>query len=172
MTISSKMADAINKQINAEMYSAYMYLSMAAWFEKENLPGFAGWMKVQTQEEMAHAMKFYEYLLERQGVVKLAAIDGPPTDWKNPLNIFQDALKHEQKVTALINGLTDLAIAEKDHASQIFLQWFVTEQVEEEASADAIVQKLKLMAGAPGGIFMLDKELAGRTFNPPAAAGD
>ena len=169
MAIGNKMSDAMNKQINAEMYSAYMYLSMAAWFEKENLGGFANWMKVQAQEEMTHAMKFYNFIVERQGAVKLMAIDCPPSDWKDALAVFQDALKHEQKVTGLINGLTDIAIAEKDYASQIFLQWFVTEQVEEEAGADAIVQKLKLMAGAPGAIFMLDRELGGRVFTPPSA---
>ena len=170
--ISSKIADAFNKQVNAELYSAYLYCSMAAYFLKENLPGFANWMNVQAQEEMTHAMKFYNYLLERQSAVKLTAIDGPPTDWNGPLAVFQDALKHEQKVTSLINGLMEVAIAEKDHASQIFLQWFISEQVEEEASADAIVQRLKLMGGAPGGIFMLDKELGGRTFTSPAAGAD
>ncbi|HSV26718.1 MAG TPA: ferritin [Sedimentisphaerales bacterium] len=169
MAISNKISDAMNKQINAEMYSAYMYLSMAAWFEKENFAGFANWMKVQAQEEMTHAMKFYDFIIERQGAVKLMAIDCPPSDWKDPLAIFQDALKHEQKVTGLINGLTDIAIAEKDYASQIFLQWFVTEQVEEEASADAVVQQLKLMAGAPGAILMLDRELGRRVFTPPPA---
>lgn len=169
MAISNKMSDAMNKQINAEMYSAYMYLSMAAWFEKENLTGFANWMKVQAQEEMAHAMKFYNFIIERQGAVKLMAIDCPPSDWNGPLAVFQDVLKHEQKVTGLINGLTDIAVAEKDYASQIFLQWFVSEQVEEEAAAEAMVQKLKLMAGAPGAIFMLDRELGGRVFTPPSA---
>jgi ferritin len=168
MTISNKLSDLINKQINHEMYSAYLYMSMAAYFLKQNLPGFANWMRVQAQEEMVHAMKFYNYVIERQGAVKLMAIDGPPTDWNGPLAVFQDGFKHEQKVTGLINGLMDAAISEKDHASQIFMQWFVNEQVEEEASSDAVIQKLKLMAGAPGGIFMLDKELAARVFTPPA----
>jgi ferritin len=171
MSIGTKFADAINKQINAELYSAYLYLSMAAYFQKQNLPGFANWMRVQAQEEMVHVMKFYNYLIERQGAVKLMAIDGPPTDWNGPLAVFQDSYKHEQKVTGLINGLMDVAMAEKDHAGTIFMQWFVNEQVEEEASADAVVQQLKLMANAPGGLYMLDKELAARVFTPPAATG-
>jgi ferritin len=169
MVISNKLADAVNKQINAELFSSYLYLSMAAYFAKENLPGFANWMRVQAQEEMVHVLKFYDYLLSRQAAVKLMSVDGPPSDWNGPLDVFQDAFKHEQKVTGLINGLMDLAVAERDHAMQMCLQWFINEQVEEEASADAIVQKLKLMAGAPGGIFMLDKELAARVFTPPAA---
>jgi ferritin len=169
MMLTNKLSDAVNKQINAEVYSSYLYFSMAAWFLKENLPGFANWMRVQAQEEMVHVLKFYDYLISRQGAVKLMAIDGPPTDWNGPLAVFQDALKHEQKVTGLINALMDVAVEEKDHAMQIFMQWFVNEQVEEEATADGIIQKLKLMAGAPGGIFLLDKELATRVFTPPAA---
>jgi ferritin len=169
MMVSNKLSDAINKQINAELYSSYLYMSMAAYFLKENLPGFANWMRVQAQEEMVHVMKFHDYLISRQAAVKLMAVDGPPTEWNGPLAVFQDAYKHEQKVTGLINGLMDIAVAEKDHAMQIFMQWFINEQVEEEASADAVVNKLKLMAGAPGGIFMLDKELATRVFTPPAA---
>ncbi len=166
--ISQKLQDAVNEQINAELYSAYLYLSMSACFEVQGLPGFANWMKIQTQEEIAHAMKFYAYVIERMGRVELKAIDGPPLEWKTPLEAFEAALAHEQKVTGLINKLIDLAIEENDHAARGFLQWFVDEQVEEEASADSIVQKIKLAANAPGALFMLDKEMAGRVFNPPA----
>ena len=167
--IKEKIQDALNKQINAELYSSYLYLSMSAYFESINLKGFASWMRVQTQEELVHAMKFYDYLIERGGKVVLSSIESPPTEWSSPLAIFENAYQHEQKVTGLINDLVDLAIAEKDHATNIILQWFVSEQVEEEASADEVVQKIKLMGDARGGIFMLDRELAQRVFTPPTA---
>jgi ferritin len=168
--IGKKMEQAINAQVNAEMYSSYLYLSMEAYFQSKNLKGFANWMRVQTQEEMFHAIKFYDYITERGGTVKLTTIEGPKTTWKSPLDVFQDVAKHEQKVTGLINSLVDLAIAEKDHAANAFLQWFVTEQVEEEANADALVQQLKLTADAPGALFMIDKDLAARVFTMPAPA--
>ena len=167
--IKEKIQDALNKQINAELYSSYLYLSMSAYFESINLKGCANWMRVQTQEELVHAMKFYDYLIERGGKVVLSSIESPPTEWPSPLAIFEQAYQHEQKVTGLINELVDLAIAEKDHATNIILQWFVSEQVEEEASADEVVQKIKLMGDARGGIFMLDRELAQRVFAPPTA---
>ncbi|MBW2552605.1 MAG: ferritin [Deltaproteobacteria bacterium] len=167
--IKEKIQDALNEQINAELYSSYLYLSMSAYFESINLKGFASWMRVQTQEELVHAMKFYDYLIERGGKVVLSSIESPPTEWSSPLAIFENAYQHEQKVTGLINELVDLAIAEKDHATNIILQWFVSEQVEEEASADEVVQKIKLMGDARGGIFMLDRELAQRVFTPPTA---
>ena len=168
--ISKKMQDALNEQINAELYSSYLYLSMSAWFTSKSLNGFAGWMKIQVQEENFHAMKMYDYLNERGGKVSLKAIDGPPTEWASSLAVFQAVYEHECKVSGLVNELLNLAIAEKDHAANIFLQWFVNEQVEEEATADEIVQKLKLMADAPGGLYMLDKELGQRVFTPPAPA--
>ena len=167
--IKEKIKDAINKQINAEMYSAYLYLSMSAYFESINLKGFANWMKAQVQEEMVHAMKFYDYINERGGRVLLTAIDAPPTQWDSSLAVFEYTYKHEQRVTGLINGLVDLAISEKDHATNNFLQWFVAEQVEEESSADAVVQKLKIAGDRSGGLFMLDRELGQRVFTPPAA---
>ena len=170
--IGKKVEKAFNAQINAEMFSAYLYLSMSAYFESENLSGFAGWMKVQAQEEMVHAMKLYGFINERGGRVTLEAIDAPQKKWTSPLAAFEGAYEHEQKITSLINGLVDIASAEKDHASGIFLQWFVSEQVEEEASADEIVQKLKLMGKAPGGLFMLDREMSQRTFSPPAATAE
>ncbi len=167
--IKDKIQGAINKQINAELYSSYLYLSMSSYFESINLKGCANWMRVQTQEELVHVMKFYDYLIERGGKVILSAIESPPTEWTSPLAVFEHAYKHEQKVTGLINDLVDLAVAEKDHASNNFLQWFVSEQVEEEASADEVVQKIKLMGDARGGLFMIDRELAQRVFTPPAS---
>jgi ferritin len=170
--ISKKMEKALNEQVNAELYSAYLYLSMEAYFKSQNLNGFANWMRVQTQEEVMHAMKIYEFINERGGRITLKAIDGPQTKWDSPLAVFKAVYEHEQKVTGLINNLVDLAIEEKDHATNTFLQWFVNEQVEEEASADQVVQQLKMMEKAPGGVFMLDRELGQRVFTPPAAAGN
>jgi ferritin len=165
---NEKIQKAFNDQINAELYSAYLYLSMAAYFQGMNLLGFANWMRCQSQEELLHAMKFYNFIHDRNGEVQLAAIQGPPTEWKSPLNAFEEAYKHEQKVSSLINNLVDLAIQEKDHAANSFLQWFVTEQVEEESSADGVVQQLKLAGDHGSGIFLLDRELAARVFTMPA----
>jgi ferritin len=167
--INKKMEKAINKQVNAELYSAYLYLSMSAYFESINLAGFANWMNIQAQEELAHAMKFYDYLIERGGRVTLLPIDAPQTTWASPLAAFKDVYEHEQKVTGLIHNLMDLALAEKDHASVSILRWFVDEQVEEESSADAIVEKLKLVGEKGRGIFMLDQQLGQRVFTPPTA---
>lgn len=167
--LSKKMEKALNQQVNAEMYSAYLYLSMESYFKSMNLNGFANWMRTQTQEEMSHAMKIYDYVNERGGRILLKPIEGPQTKWDSPLAVFEAVLAHEKKVTGLINKLVDLAIEQKDHATNSFLQWFVTEQVEEESSADDNVQKLKMMKNAPGGMFMLDRELGQRVFTPPAA---
>lgn len=169
--ISKKIEQALNDQINAEFYSAYLYLSMQAYFESANLAGCATWMKAQTQEEVMHAMKMYDFVNERSGRVLLKPIDGPPTDWESPLAVFEAVLEHERKVTGLINDLVDLAINEKDHATNTFLQWFVNEQVEEESSAEAAVQQLRMMKDAPGGLFMLDRELGQRVFTPPPNEG-
>ena len=169
--ISKSMEDALNEQVNAELYSAYLYLSMESYFKAQNLNGFANWMRVQTQEEVSHAMKIYDFINERGGRVILKAIEGPETDWDSALTVFNEVYKHEQKVTSLINNLVDLAIKEKDHATNSFLQWFVNEQVEEEASADGILQQLKMMEKAPGGMFMLDRELGQRVFTPPTSEG-
>ncbi len=170
--ISKKIEKALNGQVNAELYSAYLYLSMEAYFRSLNLNGFANWMRVQTQEEIFHVTKIYNFIDERGGRITLKAIDGPPTEWDSPLAAFEAAYEHEQKVTGLINNLVNLAIEEKDHATSTFLQWFVNEQVEEEASADNIVQQLQMMKDAPGGMYMLDRELAQRVFTPPAAQGE
>lgn len=166
--ISEKMVEALNEQINAELYSAYLYLAMAADFQSKNLEGFANWMKVQTQEEMVHAMKFFDFIIERGGKVELEAIQKPSVNWPSPLSAFEAAYKHEQLVTDRINKLVELAQSAKDHATESFLKWFVDEQVEEEASADRIVQKLKLVKESSGGMLMIDHELAKRAFNPPA----
>lgn len=168
--ISKKVSDALNGQINAETYSAYLYWSMSAALEKMNLPGFASWMRVQAQEEMLHATMFYKHIIERDGTVTLTAIEAPETQWKDIKDVFKATLEHEQKVTALINDLMDLAIQEKDHAANMFLQWFVNEQVEEEATAMEVLGKLEIAGDTAGGLYMLDKEMAGRVFTPPAAA--
>ncbi len=166
--ISEKMQGALNGQLNAEAYSSYLYLSMAAYFQHINLGGFANWMRVQAQEELMHVMKYYDFIDGRGGRVVLKPVEGPPTEWESPLAAFEAAYEHEQKVTGLINELVELALEGRDHATNIFLQWFVTEQVEEEDSANEVVQRIKLMGDATGGLFMLDQELGQRTFTPPA----
>jgi len=165
--LSEKIENAFNDQMIFEMYSANIYLSMATYFDAKNLTGFANWMKVQYQEEMFHVMKFYDYINERGGRVIIKGIDAPQTDWDSPLAAFENALAHERIVTSRIGKLVELAGEEKDHASMNFLQWFVAEQVEEEANADGIIQQLKLITEAPGGLFMLDRELGLRIFTPP-----
>ena len=160
--LSKTIQDAMNEQIKNELYSAYLYLSMSAYCEAANLPGFAHWMRVQAQEEVAHAMKFYDFIYERGGRVVLQAIDQPPVEFQSPLNVFEQTLEHEQKVTALIHDLYTLAVQEKDYASQAFLQWFVTEQVEEEASATQIVETLKMIGDKGHALLMLDRELGKR----------
>ncbi|MHC4985707.1 MAG: ferritin [Planctomycetota bacterium] len=167
--LNQKIEQAFNEQLNAEAYSAYLYWSMSAYFESMNLKGFASWMRVQALEEMTHTEKFFRFINERGGRVKLAAIGAPAVEWESPLAAFEAAYGHETIVTGRINKLADLAVAESDHASQIFLQWFVTEQVEEEASADDVVQKLKLVGDSAGPLFMVDQELGQRVFTPPPA---
>ncbi|MDP6044188.1 MAG: ferritin [Phycisphaerae bacterium] len=165
--LTKEIQDALNSQMNFEMYSANIYMSMAAWFDSKNLTGFANWMKIQYAEETAHFTKFYNFIDERGGRVVLGAMDAPQLDWNSPLAAFENALEHERIVTSRINDLVAQAADAKDHATVNFLQWFVGEQVEEEASADGVVQQLKLMEGAPGGLFMLDREMAQRVFTPP-----
>ena len=166
--LNKEIADALNSQMNFEMYSANIYMSMATWFDARNLVGFANWMKVQYSEEMFHFTKFYNYINERGGRVLLSGMDAPETEWDSPLAAFENALAHEMIVTGRINDLVIQATEAKDHATVNFLQWFVGEQVEEEASVDGVIQQLKLMEGAPGGLFMLDRELGQRVFTPPA----
>jgi ferritin len=164
--LSEKIQKALNGQLVAELYSAYLYLSMAAYFDAEKLPGFANWMRVQTQEEVSHGMKLYFYVNEQGGRVVLGPIEGPATAWDSPVAAFEHVLAHEQKVTALINELVKLAVEEKDQATADFLQWFVEEQVEEEESAEAVLQKVK---GAGAEAAAVDAELGTRAFKPPAA---
>ena len=162
MMIGKKMQEAINRQIKEEMYSAYLYLAMSAYFESQNLKGFGHWVRIQAKEEMGHAMRFYDYVVERLGRVTLGAIEQPTSEWKGATEVFEQVLSHEQKVTGLINNLMEQAIAEKDYASQSMLKWFIDEQVEEEASADEILQKLKIIKESPGALLMLDKQLGKR----------
>jgi len=168
--LSEKMVDALNEQINKEMYSGYMYLSMSAYADFKGLKGLGNWFHVQYQEEMEHAMRIYDYVQEQGAHVKLKTIDQPPTDFGTPLQIFEKTLEHERFVTTLINNLVDLAIEERDHASRIFLQWFVSEQVEEESNVNEILDKIKLAGEDGNGLFMVDKELAARVYTPPAPA--
>ena len=160
--VSKKMEKALNKQITAEMYSAYLYAAMGAYFDAQNLDGFAKWMRGQAAEEMEHAMKFYGYVVETGGRVIFEALEKPPADFGKPEKVFEEVLKHERKVTRLINALVELARDEKDYATDNFLQWFVAEQVEEEATADGILQKLKMIGEHPHGIFMMNAKLGER----------
>ncbi|MEI7527828.1 MAG: ferritin [Elusimicrobiota bacterium] len=164
MKIGNKVEEAINKQVNAELYSAYLYLGMSAKCTELNLKGMAHWLYVQAQEEMTHAMKFYRFILERNGHAVMPGIEGVSTGWKTPLEMFEAAYAHEQKVTALINNIMDIALAERDHATASMLNWFVDEQVEEEANSSEIAEKLKLIGESKEGLFMLDKELSVRVF--------
>ncbi len=166
--LSKKLEQEFNKQINAEFYSAYLYLSMSAYLSSINLNGFANWMEVQYQEEMSHAQKFYNYVIERGAKIELMAIEKPQTEWKGILDVIEHVLKHEQHVTALINNLMKIAHEENDYAAISFLQWYVDEQVEEEASVDEVLQQLKLIDGKGSALFMLDREAKARVFTPPA----
>lgn len=167
---NGKMLSALNEQINAEQYSAFLYLSMSAWCEDKGLSGFANWMYVQYQEELTHANKFFNYINERSGKVELKAIEQVPTEFESVVDIVEKTLEHEKKVTSLINNLMDIAVEERDHATQSFLQWFVDEQVEEEANVEELLDSLKLTKGEGNGLFMLDRELKQRTFVDETAA--
>ncbi len=168
--LNKTIQDAMNEQIKNELYSAYLYLSMSAYCESINLAGFAHWMRVQAQEEVGHAVKFYGFIHDRGGRVVLQAIDQPPVEFQSPLDVFEKTLEHEQKVTAMIHDLYTLAVQEKDYASQIFLQWFVTEQVEEEDNASQIVETLEMIGDNRQSLLMLDRELSGRAV-PQAGQG-
>ena len=167
--LNKTVQDAINEQIKHEFYSAYLYLSMSAYCETINLPGFARWMRVQHLEELAHAMKFFDFVNDREGSVELEAIEQPPSEFQSPLDIFQQALEHERKISGLIHRLYELAVREKDYPTQALLQWFITEQVEEEKNAGQIVEQLKMTGGEPSSLLQLDRELAGRTAAPEGA---
>ena len=162
--ITKRLEDAINAQINAEMWSAYLYLSMSAYCQNAGYTGMANWFFVQFKEEQDHAMIFFNYLQSRGGRVALQAIDTVSTDWASPLAAFENTLAHEQKVTAMINNLMSIAIEEKDYAAQSRLQWFVDEQVEEEENATELIQKLRMVEGNGYGLYQIDQELAARTY--------
>ena len=160
--LSKTVQNAMNDQINNEFYSAYQYLAMAAYCESANLPGFAQWMRTQSREETEHAMKFYDFILDRNGRVVLRAIEGPVIEFGSPLEVFEQALEQEQKVTAMINDLYGAAVKESDHASQAFPQWLVTEQAEEEKNVADVAETLKMVGGMSEALFLLDRELGQR----------
>lgn len=164
MRFNNKVEEVLNKQINAEFWSAYMYLSMSAYFHSKGLKGFANWMRVQYQEEVTHAIKLYDYILGRAGIVKLEAIATVPTEWKGIVDAFQYTYEHECKVTEMIHNCYEVAFAERDHATANMLQWYINEQTEEEQNAQDILDQLKLIGEDGQGIFLLDKDLATRVF--------
>lgn len=165
--INQDVAKVLIEQINKELYSAYLYLSMSAYFSDTGLLGFANWMRVQVQEETAHAMLMYDFLINRGQKVTLGAIEAPPNDWKGPLHIMEEALKHEVYVTGLINNIITVAEQAKDRATMSYMNWFVDEQVEEEANATDIISKLKLIGDDKSALYLLDKDLSTRVFTPP-----
>lgn len=165
----SALAKAFNKQINNEFHSAYLYLSMSTYCAENGFVGFANWLRIQAQEEMTHAGRMYDYALSRDMKLEFNVIEAPQTKWKNPLDVMQTGLKHEKFITKSLNDLTDLAIKEKDHATQIFLSWYVTEQVEEEQNFTDIINALKIINCEGQGLLMLDREMATRTFVDPTA---
>ena len=167
--INKKVRDGFNKQIQHEFYSAYLYLSMAAWVHSKGMDGMAQWLRVQTLEEMTHAMKFFDHIIERDGEVELLEIEKPPTEWASPLEAMKAAYKHEQFITGKINELVALSKNENDYASGSLLQWFVDEQVEEEANASKNVQNLEMVGDSGNGLLMVDREMGTRTFTMPAS---
>lgn len=164
MKINAPVQDILNKQINAEFWSAYLYLSMSAWFEEKGLKGFANWMRIQFQEETTHALKLFDYVTERQGIVKLEPIAAVQTEWKSILDAMEETYKHELKVTEMIYNCLDVAEKQKDRATMSMLQWFVDEQIEEESNVDEIINQLKLIGDNGQAIYLLDKELSTRVF--------
>jgi len=161
---SKKMMDSLNNHLNEELYSSYLYLSMSAYFEAKNLKGFANWFKIQSQEEYGHGMKFYSFIQQVGGKVTLKAIKAPKITWKSFMEVFAETLAHEKHITGLINKLVGQAIQEKDYATNNFLQWFVNEQVEEEATVEEIINKLEMIGDAKSGLFMMDRELGSRAL--------
>ncbi len=170
--IGKRMQDAMNEQIKHELESAYLYFSMVAYFESTGMEGMAQWMRVQTQEEVGHAMRFFDHIAERDGRVELSALSKPQKDWASPLEAFKAAYEHEQFITGKINDLVKVATEEADHAAGIMLQWFVTEQVEEEASTSRVVQMLEQVSDSGTGLLMVDRELGTRTAVEPTAEGE
>ncbi len=165
--LDKEIEEALGKHLNAEIYSSHLYYSMSAYFESLSLGGFARWMRIQALEELSHVQKFFDYVHERGGRLFMQAVEAPPTEWKSSLDCFEAVYDHEVEVSTLINRLMDLAIAKSDHATVNFLQWFIGEQVEEEATADEVVQKLRLVDNTSGGLFLLDQEMNNRSFVVP-----
>ncbi len=168
--LSPSINDALNKQINEELFSAYLYLAMAAKSDGMGLSGFANWFKMQYQEELAHADRFFNYVLERNGEIDLDAIGKPVVGDVTPLELFEKGLSHEQHITSCIFKLKDLARKESDHATDVFLEWFVSEQVEEEATTQAVIDQLRMVKDNPSGLFLIDRELASRKMEEEAEA--
>ncbi len=164
--MNREIEKAINEQINFELYSSYLYLSMSSYLRGENLNGFGNWMEIQAKEEHYHAMKLFNFLHDRGRKVVLEAIEKPKNEWSSPLEIFEETLAHEKMVTSRINDLVDLALQLKDHATNSHLQWFINEQVEEEANVLTVLQQVKLAAGSANGLFMIDRELGQRVYIP------
>lgn len=169
--LSGELQNALNEQMKNEFFSAYLYMAMAGYFQSEDLPGFANWMRVQALEEMTHGEKFFAFICDVAGRTELRPIDGPKNDYRSPLEALEFGLNHERFVTERIGNLMELSRAEKNHAAEIMLNWFVTEQVEEEANFSLIIRKLKRVEGDGRGLLLLDQELAQRVFVPPAATG-
>ena len=166
--IDEKVLEALNKQVNAELYSSYLYMAMSAFLEDKGLPGFANLEMVNAKEELDHAMKFYDFIIRRGGKVEIEAIEKPTTDWENPVAVLENVVSHEEKVTGLINDLVSLAIEQKDFATNQFLQWFVDEQVEEEETANDDLNSLNLAMDSGNGLYLLDQQFAARVYTPPA----
>ncbi|MBE2279642.1 MAG: ferritin [Ignavibacteriaceae bacterium] len=162
MTLSEKVFKVLCDQVNAELYSSYIYLSMSSWFDSTGYSGFAKWMRAQADEEREHAMKIYDYILERNGRVILAAIPAPKSEWSSVKEVFADTLAHEQKVSAMINNIADVSFSEKDYATVEFMNWFLKEQVEEEASVGAIVDKIEMIGESKNSMYLLDRDLGKR----------
>lgn len=167
--LSQSLQDALNEQIKNEFYSAHVYLSMSSWFEDKGLPGFAKWMRVQYGEELEHGLKIFDFINDRDGKALVYGFDAPPADWKSPLDVFENSYAHEKKVTAMINNLYKMAQLEPDYATLVLMQWFISEQVEEEKSAKLIVDQLKMAGDSASAILILDRELGART--PEAGGG-
>lgn len=165
--MNAKVERAVNEQIHAEFFSFYLYLSVAAYFTSRHLDGFSHWMRIQAQEEFRHAMKLFDYINERGGLVELMALEAPQREWSSPSAAIEAVLEHERFISGRINELVDLADAENDHATKVLLHWYVNEQVEEEATADTLFHQVKMVEESPHGLLMIDRELAGRTL--PAA---
>jgi ferritin len=172
MQMNVKVEKALNEQVHAEFFSFYLYLSVAAYFTANHLDGFAHWMRIQAQEELSHAMKLFDFLSERGGTVELLPLDGPTREWASPSAAVESVLKHECAISERINRLVDLATAENDHATTVMLHWYVSEQVEEEATADTLFHQVRMVESSPHGLLMIDRELAGRPAPAPAGEGE